>query len=170
MYSLRIFGYGALAVTAVSSASAESICVLCSGPEAAYECNAYANEPIPGAALSLFCTSRIAEDYGHKSCAVENNGTNCTGLPVHFPYSPSAASEFGFSFDPAQQEAGKEPETLGELASETYDASKQTVKETGKAIENVTEKTGNAIKNVGESIGSATKNTLKCIQSALSDC
>jgi hypothetical protein len=167
---LRILACGLLAAIAASTASAESICVLCSGPEAAYECNAYANEPIPDAALSLFCTSRIADDYGHKRCAVEKNNKNCMGLPVHFPYNSDTSANFGFTFDSAQQDADKEPETLGELANETYDASKQTVKKTGEAIEGVTEKTGKAIENAGESIGNATKNTLKCIQSALSDC
>lgn len=168
--SLRFLGCGVLAAIAASTASADSTCVLCSSPEAAYECNAYANEPIPDAALSLFCTSRIADDYGHKSCAVEKNNSKCVGLPVHFPFNPDDSGKFGFSFKPTQQEADKEPETLGELASETYDASKETVKETGEAIKNMTEKTGNAIKDAGESISTTTKNTLKCIKSALSDC
>lgn len=168
--SLRILACGALAAAAASTAAAESTCVLCSGPEAAYECNAYANEPIPDAALALFCTSRIADDYGHKSCTVEKTNSACTGLPVHFPYNPDDSNNFGFSFEPTQQDANKEPETLGELATETYDASKQTVKETSEAIGNATDKAGNAMKDAGESISNATKNTLKCIQSALSNC
>lgn len=155
---------------AASMVKAESTCVLCSGPEAAYECNAYANDPIPDTALALFCTSRIAGDYGHKSCTVEKTNSACTGLPVHFPYNPEDSGSFGFSFKPQQEEANKEPETLGELASETYDASKATVKDTGEAIGNATEKAGRALNDAGESISNATKNTMKCIQSALADC
>jgi hypothetical protein len=168
--SSRIFAVGAFAAAAASSASAESTCVLCNGPEAAYECNAYANDPIPDTALALFCTTRIADDYGHKSCAVEKTTSSCTGLPVHFPYNPNDGGSFGFSFEPQQEDANGEPETLGELASDTYNASKETVKATGEAIGNATEKAGNALNDAGASINNATKNTVKCIQSALADC
>jgi hypothetical protein len=167
---LRILAVGAFAAATASTATAESTCVLCSGPEAAYECNAYANDPIPDTALALFCTSRIADDYGHKSCAVEKTNSSCTGLPVHFPYNPGDSGSFGFSFEPRQEDGNGEPETLGELASETYDASKETVKATGEAIGSATEKAGKALNDAGTSINNATKNTMKCIQSALTDC
>lgn len=169
--SWRIPACAVLVAAGMSSAAAESTCVLCNGPEAAYECNAYANDPIPDTALALFCTSRIADDYGHKTCAVEKNNSACMGLPVHFPYNPDDSDGFGFTFEPVEEGAAKtEPETLGELASETYDASKETVKQTGEAIGTVGEKAGNALTDAGESISNATKNTLKCIQSSLSDC
>lgn len=168
--SLRAFAVGIIAAAVASTAAAESTCVLCSEPEAAYECNAYANDPIPDTALALFCTSRIADDYGHKSCAVEKSNSACTGLPVHFPYNTDDGSSFGFSFEPQQEDANGEPATLGELANETYDASKETVRATGEAIGSATEKAGQALNDAGASINDATKNTLKCIQSALADC
>lgn len=163
---LRILALGVFA----STAAAESTCVLCSGPEAAYECNAYANDPIPDTALALFCTSRIADDYGHKSCTVEKSSSACTGLPVHFPYNTDDSSGFGFTFEPPQEESNAEPATLGELANQTYDASKETVKATGEAIGSATEKAGQALNEAGSTLNDATKNTLKCIQSALTDC
>jgi hypothetical protein len=89
---------------------------------------------------------------------------------VHFPYNPNEGGSFGFSFEPQQEDANREPATLGELASETYNASKETVKATGEAIGNATEKAGNALNDAGASINNATKNTVKCIQSALADC
>lgn len=168
--SSRIFACGILAAVTLSTAAAESTCVLCSGPEAAYECNAYANEPIPPSALALFCTSRIAGDYGHKSCSVEKTSSDCTGLPVHFPYNPDDSEGFGFTFEPKESDSDAEPATLGELATETYDASKETVKKTGEAIEDATEKAGNAIDDASETISTTTKNTLNCIKSALADC
>jgi hypothetical protein len=169
--SWRLPACAVLVAVGASSAAAESTCVLCNGPEAAYECNAYANDPIPDTALALFCTSRIADDYGHKSCSVEKNDSTCMGLPVHFPYNPDDSDGFGFKFEPVEEGAVKtESETLGELASETYDASKETVKQTGEAIGTASLKTGNALMSAGESISNATNNTLKCIQSSFSDC
>lgn len=151
-------------------AMAESTCVLCSDPEAAYECNAYASDPIPDRALALFCTKRIAGDYGHKTCSVEKNNSACMGLPVHFPFDPNDSSGFEFTFKPLEEDANAAPATLSDFAKESYDASKETVKQTGEAIGSAGEVAGNAIVEAGESIGNITKNTLKCIEFGLSDC
>lgn len=161
------------ASAAARPAQAETACVSCDGPDAAYHCHAYANEPIPEAALALFCTSRLADEYGHKSCAVVRGASACRGLAVHYPYDPNAGKALG----PGQGELGdrswqtdKEPETLGEFATETYDASKDAAKKTGEALGDAAAKTGNAIRDAGETINDATRKTLNCIKSALTDC
>ncbi len=159
-----------LTFASAAAALAESACVLCSGPDAAYECNAYANEPIAETALALFCTSRLASDYGHSSCAVERTTSRCTGLPVHFPYEPLEGTLLSPAAPEGDKEISGEPQTLGELAGETIEASKRTVKQTGQALGDAAESTGKAIKDAGESISGAARKTWTCLGSALSDC
>jgi hypothetical protein len=169
--------YAILTAAIALPAWAESACVQCSGPDASYTCNAYDTHPIPGEAVALFCTRRIADDYGHKVCAVERNAKTCTGLAVHFTYMPEDTDVPPIEARRGAQEksgASAEPETLGELAKDGYDASKETVKNTGKAIGQAAKKAGtatvDAIEGAGESINKATKKTIECLGSALSNC
>lgn len=163
-----ILTYGILTATFALPALAETACVRCDGPAAAYECNTYSSEPIADTAVALFCTGRIASDYGHKSCAVVKAQSECNGLAVHLDYTAEPET-----IEPAAAEAAseeKEPETLGELAQDTYDASKQTVEKTGEAIGDAANSAGQAMKDAGDTIKETTRKTLSCLGSALSDC
>ena len=168
-----IGGTFAASLIAAAPSAAQTACIRCSGPEAAYICTVTSEEPFRDKATGLYCASKIAAERQHHSCAATREGDPCTdGVSVSFAYSPSR--DAGVMMPPpaaqpteqqAKQEPEKkgEPETLVDLTKETVDGSVDAVKKAGKA-------TGDAIKDTGRAIGDATKKTLKCLGSALNDC
>jgi hypothetical protein len=164
-----------MAALLAGSATAQTACVRCFGPEQVYRCEAVSDLPVEENAVGLFCVSRIAADHAHASCAVQRAGDGCEGVQVSYDYGDqqqtgllpeaAAADETG---------TGGEPATLGEFTKDTVDASARGVKKAGENIGNVASKAGSAtadaIKDAGDAIGNATKKTLKCLGSALNDC
>ena len=161
-----------------AAASAQTVCVRCTGPDQTYACTAIADDPVPDAALGLFCVSRIAGEHNHASCSIERSSTSCDGLAVSFDYDENAVPGAAANADPKPETADTpndgEPRTLGEFTKETVDASAKAVKKAGENIgesaANAGKAAADAIKSTGKTVGNATKKTLKCLGSALNDC
>jgi hypothetical protein len=168
-----IGGTFAAALITASASAAQTACIRCTGPEAAYICTVTSEEPFRDKATGLYCASKIAADRQHRSCAATREGDPCAdGVSVSFTYTPARDADLmtpAPAAQPTEEQAKKdpekngEPETLVDLTKETVDGSVDAVKKAGKA-------TGDAIKDTGRAIGDATKKTLKCLGSALNDC
>ena len=160
-----------------ADACAQSSCVTCTGPDSTYYCTAQSSEEIPEKTAGLFCAARIAEAYGHQSCATRRDVPACDGVAVSFAYEQQATPGLNAQRwdDPAKaRKPEEEPQTLGEFAQDTAEASGEAVKNAGETIGDAAKTAGkattDAIKGAGKAIGDATKKTLKCLGSALNDC
>lgn len=171
-----VIGVSFLTITA---AGAQSSCVRCTGPDATYYCTAESAEnaeAVPEKAAGLFCAAKVAGEYGHQSCATQREATVCDGIPVTYAYDEKAAPGMNAPRwqQPRQTVKKNEPETLGEFAEDTAQASGDAVKNAGETIgdaaKNAGKATTDAIKGAGKAIGDATKKTLNCLGSALNDC
>ncbi len=176
---IRVIGAATgLLMLTFATASAQTVCVRCTGPDQTYACAVTADHPIADAAVNLFCVSRIASEHNHESCGVERGQANCAGLPVSYAYDgsdvPNVAVNPAQRDNPAETPGKAEPSTLGEFTKETFNASAKAVKKAGENIEDSAatagKKAADAIKGTGKAIGDATKKTLKCLGSALNDC
>ncbi|MGF1621804.1 MAG: hypothetical protein ACFCUR_14460 [Rhodomicrobiaceae bacterium] len=163
----------------ITAAGAQSSCVRCTGPDATYYCTAESAEnadAVSEKAAGLFCAARVASEYGHQICATQREATACDGIPVTYAYDEQAAPGMNAPRwqEPRETRRKNEPETLGEFAKDTAQASGEAVKNAGDTIgdaaKNAGKATTDAIKGAGKAIGDATKKTLKCLGSALNDC
>ncbi len=166
----------AFAATATASFG-HTVCVRCSGPEAVYSCDTGDDLRAPERSAGLFCASRIARDYGHESCATQRGSADCGGQRVRYDYPEHSDPAIKTNKESDSSESNsdiafrkREPETLRELATDTIETSKNTIKKTGENIGEAGKATRDAIKDAGEAIGTATQKTLRCLGSALNDC
>jgi len=174
-----LFAFLTATIVLLTAAQAQTACVRCSSPDTTYLCEIRQDEPLPEGRAGLHCASRIADEHGHQSCAVQRGAaSSCEGVQVtyygedDFVSPPIAAQQTEPAADGKAEK--DEPETLGEFADDTAEASSEAVKSAGESISNAAKDAGqatsDALKNAGNAIGDATKKTLKCLGSALNDC
>lgn len=168
-----------LLMLATGPAMSQTACVQCTGPETTYACETVADEKLSERAVGFYCASRLARENEHRSCAVQRSATSCLGTPVRFAYEDEADAIPSQETQPDQaavepDQKPREPETLGEFAKDTADASSRALQNAGETIGDAANKAGeatsNALEDAGTAIGDATKKTLKCLGSALNDC
>lgn len=170
----------ALLLGASDLARAEPVCVVCSGPDAVYRCQAGNSALKAGdARLGLACITEIARRDGHQSCSVNRRLTNCEGpertisltsatpaaetLPAAAPAPPAPAK--------SEQEP---PDTVAELAKRTAESSKQQLDKATDAVGDAAKKTGGVVSDVarktGGAVGDMAKKSWRCLSSLFSEC
>jgi hypothetical protein len=182
------------------AAQAAEYCVSCVSPDVSYRCEVGGPDAKADPRGWLLCITELARTGGHESCSVERNAAPpCPGVhkvlaapegpPVEAPPVEAAVPPP----DPppklpndaaAVEKAGankKGPRTVEELASDTYDASKDGLKKAGESVSSSAQKAGEAVtdtaKSAGEKIGEAgsavggaAKKTWDCLKSLFQDC
>ncbi|MFM9940621.1 MAG: hypothetical protein ACKVP7_14150 [Hyphomicrobiaceae bacterium] len=143
--------------------AAQEICVVCTGPEAAYRCRVEDSAGRASSAARLACITTLAREGQHETCGVKSAQTAgpCVGaerrvsLPVTVPDPlPAApgmarADEVKVAQPPSTD---KPPETVEALAKQ------------------VTKSSGEQIKKTGDSIGAAAAKTWGCLTSFFKGC
>jgi len=169
----------ALFVISAAPGKSQTACVQCTGPETIYACEAVSDEKLSDRAVGFYCASRLARENQHRSCAVQRSATSCLGTPVRLFHEDESHVIPSRETPPDQaavqrDQKPREPETLGEFAKDTADASSRALQNAGETIGEAANKAGaatsDALEDAGSAIGDATKKTLKCLGSALNDC
>lgn len=161
--SLRIGALsGAIGISLFGRAEAQEFCVACTGPVAVYRCVIDGARP-GGVSLPQLCTSVIARDGKHASCAIKGGTVfDCNGPVKHVPWTagdvqPAPGSAAAAvppptpkpSPAPAKQPGPNDPpQTMVDLAKR---ANEQTAEQMKKA-------------------GEATKKTWECVFSLFTRC
>ena len=193
--------FGLMSLAAGFAAEAAEYCVSCVSPDVSYRCEVGGAGTPSDPRGWLLCITELAKTGGHESCSVERNAPQpCSGVHkvLAAPESPPAADMPPVEVVvprptlPAKQprdaaaveragENNKGPRTVEELASETYDASKEGLKKAGETVSSSAAKAGEAVtdtaKSAGEKIGEAgsavggaAKKTWDCLKSLFQDC
>lgn len=159
-----------------ASAAAQGVCVVCSEPQAVYNCQPEQGMSLKAGdpRLNLLCITELARAGNHGSCSARRQVTgNCEGQtrtvaigPVA-PVGPKPPADVAASAMPpaesGQRDAKAPPETVEEFAKETAQQSKdQLVKATNKV--------GDAAKKTGEAVGDAAKKSWDCLSSFFKKC
>ena len=163
-----------LAILIAPPATAEEICVVCSWPDATYQCTVAEADKMDGfrgadRALSYVCATELARQGAHQKCRARRKSAEpCIGTPVtvsvraqaealaHTGPSQPEASAGAAEAQPAQDAP---PKTMVELAKRTADASQEQFK-----------KAGDAVKDSAQSVGGAMKKSWTCVVSLFKEC
>lgn len=190
---------GLFALGAASMAYGAEYCVKCVAPDVTYACEVGAPGSKSDPRAWLLCITELARTGGHESCSVERNApVPCPGVrkalagpegpPVGEPpveaAAPPPAPVTPEPVEPTTDKPDapkKPPRTVEELASETYDASKEGIKKAGESVSETAKKAGEAVsgtaKSAGDTIGEAgsavsgaAKKSWNCLTSLFKDC
>jgi hypothetical protein len=189
------FGSVLMFACSVGKAQGAEYCVSCYGPEAYYRCAIESEVDVRGGdpRNQLLCITQLAQNGGHESCSVMRQQVDPCDSAVVVLVAPPAGGPPVLPDDPLNQRPeyqtnppmdqaeGGTPETVQELAGQTYQSSKKGLKKAGKAITGTAEKTGEAVSgaakktgeavgNAGSAVGNAAKKTWNCLKSLFSDC
>lgn len=178
--------------------AAQDICVHCTEPERIYQCQVEkAEASADNRALSFFCVAKLADEYGHRTCAVVRKRSTCTGVLKTYVYDPRVVQ--GLAGAPEAQrgedvrktakngKASKDgpPDTLVGLTKETARETGEVLGKAGRSIGGAAEKAAkataqtsrkigesvrDALSNAGKAVDQSARKTLKCIGSAFEDC
>lgn len=182
------------------TAEAAEYCVSCVSPDVSYRCEVGGPDTKADPRGWLLCITELARTGGHESCSVERGAAPpCPGIHkvLAAPAGPpSDVPPFEVEVPPPDPPAKppadaaaverdgattKGPRTVEELASETYEASKEGLKKAGESVSGAAQKAGEAVtgtaKSAGEKIGEAgsavggaAKKTWNCLTSLFQDC
>ncbi len=162
------------------AAAAQTVCVICSEPEAVYRCQADTNFARPGdTRLNLLCITEIAHAGQHASCSVRRQqGGTCDGPlrtvaivpPPAGPPPQTLAPTGGGASLPADGQLPQDkpprqgpPATMEELA-------KRTAAQSQEQLEAATGAVGTAAKKTTNAVGNAASKSWKCLSSLFKDC
>jgi len=188
-----IFIYAALAAGLIAAflparAHGEplSVCVRCTSPVQSYLCEvAGANLADGSRNAGFYCAARLAEEHGHRTCAVARNDARCEGDYRRYVYEPEAAGvpAIGVTAEElpeaeaaerAEQDAKKQekgpPETVVELTRETARKTGESLKRAADETAETTRSVGEHVRDAADAVGRATRNAMKCIGSLFDDC
>lgn len=183
-------GFTALAWPGGAVGEPSAVCVRCTGPAQSYLCEVSgANVGSGSRTAGFYCAARLAQEHGHRTCAVARNDVQCEGEYRHYVHEPGAAevptigvaikdAPEAQSAEPSEQGAAKRkegpPETVVELTRETArkteESLKQAADDTAEATRGVGQRMRDAAAGAAETVGRATRNTIKCIGSLFDDC
>lgn len=154
------------------AAQAQSVCVSCERPDAAYKCVLKLPEGVAAPSrgrklMQLACIEDIAKRYGHEQCKVRrgvvgpcvgiehalNIGGSATGTPSTAGTPPASPPVAGASPPPTAGTGGPPkkngnsgpPKTVVELAERAGEDSQRQLKKAGKAVEGAMQKTWRCI-------------------------
>lgn len=157
------------------AALAQSLCVVCTGPEATYRCQPEQGPAQPGdVRLGLMCITEIANRDGHQSCSIQRSVTSCAGELRTVAVAPGPAIQVAPAANqppipgnppPPRAEVDKSgpPDTMAELAKRTATDGKQ-------QLDKATDAVGDAAKKTGDAVGTAAKKSWRCLSSLFKDC
>lgn len=154
---------GLLAGLAVGSqaSAARELCVVCSGPDAVYRCQAPQERGEIAPPAPLACMTSIAQKGGHERCAVRRDASVCEGQEHVLagdqgeePARPRTALKIDEPpSEPRAPDTGRgEPKTVKELAERAAKGSSE------------------QLRKAGDAVGKATRRTWDCVTSLFSAC
>ena len=164
-------------LTMAVPASAQSLCVTCTQPQASYSCDVEGWSKLQslrkGSSLAqMACITDIAKRYGHGECRVrEGYVGSCMGArhvvslkaaPTTAPPQAGAAPPVapGGQQPPAPTVAKNQPpRTVVEMAGNAAKDTERQIEKAGKAVEKTT-----------KAVGGAVSKTWRCIVSLFSNC
>jgi hypothetical protein len=145
-----------------TEAQAQEFCVACTEPTAVYRCVIEGARPGGGQPLQMLCTTAMAREGRHATCAIKRGTVfDCDGpvkrvpwsaveLPVDTPGTATAA-------DKPEPDPNEPPRTIVEMVKR---AKEQSANDTAK----------DPPKSPGEAIGDATKKSWNCLTSLFKEC
>lgn len=169
------------------AAAAADVCVICSGPDAAYQCTvdqASKIERFRGGdrLLQYMCITELAQAGGHTVCRVSRDPSgSCAGAArtIGPPDLEAALTRSSAGTPPGpveDHEAAPEPvragppRTVEELARRTTQASSAQLKKAGEVVTDSASSAGNQMERAGGAIGGAVKKTWLCFTSLFKQC
>lgn len=164
----------------------------CTGPAQSYLCE------VTGASVSadsrtagFYCAARLAEEHGHRTCAVARQDTQCEGEPRRIVYEPDAPADPAMALGESAEDAG-EAETPPGSDQETaqnkegppgtmVELTRETARKTGESLRRAADETADTTRSVGEqardaaasaagAVDRAARRTWKCVGSLFDDC
>ncbi len=165
-----------LIALAGSSAAAQNVCVECRDPERSYRCSVKDADKAQnvrgiGRALEYVCITEIARAGNHQSCRVSTGYSGpCIGHPHEIDLAKLGAEPPAQNAEqaapPGQAGAAPQatpvkgpPQTLDELARETFAKSKEQISAADEKM-----------RKAGDAVGGSLKRTWDCVASMFSRC
>lgn len=158
----------------------------CTSPDQSYLCEvAGANLGDNSRTVGFYCAGRLAQEHGHRTCAVARDDAQCEGdyrryvyerdapsLPLldQGPGAPTQAQDAQAQEPQVAKEKKGPPETVVELTRETARKTGEGLKRAADETARTTRGFGERVRDAADVVGRATRNTMKCIGSLFDDC